>query len=167
MAKDKKQETKAEFEGSMPSNPITIKAQYTKDLSFENPNIIKLLTENSNEAPNINVNVHVEAKALENNDFEVTLNIQAKASIEKMDVFITELSYAGIFGIAEEVAQDSLRPLVLIECPRLLFPFARNIIAETTRDGGVPPLMLNPVDFVEMYRQQQSQEEPSPKTKKN
>ncbi len=167
MAKDKKQETKAEFSESMPSNPISIKAQYTKDLSFENPNIIKLLTENSTQSPNINVNVHVEAKSLDKNDFEVTLNIQAKASLEKMEVFIVELSYAGIFGIAEEIPQDSLKPLVLIECPRLLFPFARNIVAETTRDGGVPPLMLNPVDFVEMYRQQQSQEEATPKTKKN
>tara|TARA_R110002050_G_scaffold44262_2_gene105555 strand:+ start:15295 stop:15798 length:504 start_codon:yes stop_codon:yes gene_type:complete len=167
MANDKKQETKAAFTESMPSNPITIKAQYTKDLSFENPNILKLLSEPAAQSPDISVNVHVEAKPLENNDFEVTLNIQAKASLEKTEVFIAELAYAGVFGIAEEIPEESLKPLVLIECPRLLFPFARNIIAEITRDGGVPPLMLNPVDFVEMYRQQANQSNQTAKTKKN
>jgi preprotein translocase subunit SecB len=166
MAKEKKQNIKEDFSEFIPSNPIIIKAQYTKDLSFENPNILQLIEEKDPQAPNINVNIHVEAKSLGNNDFEVVLNIQAKASLEKIDAFIVELAYAGIFNIAKEVPEESLKAIVLIECPRLLFPFARNIVAETTRDGGVPPLMLNPVDFVEMYRQQENYQE-SAKTKKN
>ena len=144
---------KANGEQMASSMPITVKAQYTKDLSFENPNIIKMLTE-LKEAPQISVNVHVDATPLKNNDFEVVLSIRAEAQEKEEKLFLVELSYGGIFSIAQEIPEESVRPLVLIECPRILFPFARNIVADVTRDGSMPPLLLNPVDFVALYQQQ-------------
>ena len=130
-------------EGAVAS-PITIKAQYTKDLSFENPNIIEVLT-NLKEPPQISVNVHVEANPMGDQDFEVMLLLKAEAkSADDKSLFLVDLAYGGVFQITAEIPEESVKPLVLIECPRLLFPFARNIIADVTRDGGIPPIMLNP-----------------------
>ena len=102
-----------------------------------------------------------------NNDYEVTLSIEGKAEIGDMVLFNFELVYAGVFRI-QNVPQENLHPVVMIECPRLLFPFAREIIATSVRDGGFPPLLLDPVDFVGLYRQnlanqtgQQLQQKPS------
>ena len=92
------------------------------------------------------------ANAVADNDYEVTLSIEGKAQIGDMVLFNFELKYAGVFRI-QNVPQENLHPVVMIECPRLLFPFAREIIATAVRDGGFPPLMLDPVDFVGLYRQ--------------
>lgn len=138
-------------EGS-PASPITVKVQYTKDLSFENPNIIEVLT-TLKEPPQISVNVHVEANPTGERDFEVMLMLKAEARKDDKSLFLVELAYGGVFEISSEAPEESLKPLVLIECPRLLFPFARNIIADVTRDGGIPPILLNPVDFVALYQQ--------------
>ncbi len=133
-------------------NPITIRAQYVKDLSFEAPSAPGVLVEMQNSPPEISINIDVNAEQEQDSLFEVTLQIKAKCMVEKKVGFIMELVYGGLFST--NVPPEHLQAVLLIECPRLLFPFARNILADTTRDGGFPPLMLDPVDFVTMFRNQ-------------
>ena len=130
---------------------LSVLAQYVKDFSFENPNPIDHLT-GKGKQPQINININVNAKGISPTDVEVSLVLEAKATDEDKTVFNAELDYAGIFRI-QNVPQDSMQPIVLIECPRLMFPFARQIIAEATRNGGYPPLMIDPIDFAALYRQ--------------
>lgn len=134
--------------------PITINGQYIKDLSFESPNAPDILTQLQNTQPDVNVNVDVQAEKLEDkgveNLFEVTLDMKAELKLGDQIGFIIELKYAGIFIL--NVAQEHVGAMLLIECPRLLFPFARNILSDTTRDGGFVPLMLQPIDFAAMYQ---------------
>jgi len=137
---------------------IGVLAQYVKDLSFENPNAPRSLTP-TGQQPKINIQVNVEAAPQSATDFEVTLRLDAKAEIQDKVLFGLELVFAGIFRI-QNVPPDSLQPVVLIECPRLLFPFAREIIATTVRNGGFPPLMLDPIDFVGLYRQRLAAAQP-------
>tara|TARA_B100000315_G_scaffold157484_1_gene146071 strand:+ start:65 stop:541 length:477 start_codon:yes stop_codon:yes gene_type:complete len=139
---------------------IFINAQYLKDLSFENPNPIDAYK--NEEKPNIQVNVNTSVKKLPDNAFEVTLDIKTEAKKKDKVSFIAEVSYAGIFTL-NKVPLEHEKPLLLIEAPRMLFPFARNILAETTRDGGYPPLMLNPIDFASLFHKQTEKE----KKKKN
>lgn len=142
--------------GAQPS--MRILGQYLKDLSFENPNAPQSLTPQQNQ-PDINISVNVNARNLAPTDFEVELHFDAKAMNEGKVIFAADLLYAGIFRL-ENFPQNLLHPAVLIECPRMLFPFARQILAEATRNGGFPPLMLDPIDFAAMYQQrlrQQSQ----------
>jgi len=140
-------------EGSAPEAtvpPVSIGAQYIKDLSFEAPSTPAVFSMMQNNAPDIQINVDVRANHLQDDTYEVVLFANAQCKVGDTTAFILELSYGGLFGI--NAAKDHLRPLLLIECPRLLFPFVRNIIADVSRDGGFPPLMLSPLDFVEMYR---------------
>lgn len=102
--------------------------------------------------PTINIQINVTANAVAEHDFEVALSIEGKAETDNLVLFAFELIYAGVFRI-QNVPQDSMHPFIMIECPRLLFPFAREIIATSVRSGGFPPLMLDPVDFVGLYRQ--------------
>jgi preprotein translocase subunit SecB len=134
--------------GAQPS--LKILGQYMKDFSFENPNAPGSLAPQS-EQPDINIAVNVNAKNLGPNDFEVELHLDAKATGGGKVVFAAELLYAGIFRM-ENFPQNILPAAVLIECPRMLFPFARQIMAEATRNGGFPPLMLDPIDFATMYQ---------------
>ena len=138
--------------GEQAQAPITVNAQYLKDLSFENPNAPQSLVGQAS-APAIEVGVNVGTRNLAPNVFEVTLALNGTAKRGDQTVFIAELSYAGVFTL-QGIPEEHVRPVLLIECPRLLFPFARNILAEATRDGGFPPLMLHPVDFVDLYRRQ-------------
>lgn len=132
--------------------PIQIHAQYIKDLSFENPKAPASLQPQS-EGPRIEVNVDVQAaKVSENEFYEVVLKITASGKSGASQMFLAELTYGGLFSLPG-VPEDALHPVLLIECPRILFPFARAIIAEVTRDGGFPPLLIQPVDFAAMYRQ--------------
>jgi preprotein translocase subunit SecB len=130
---------------------LNVLAQYTKDLSFENPNAPASLAPQQNQ-PAINIQINVGANNVAANEYEVTLTIEGKAEAAGKMMFSFELAYAGVFRILN-VPQENLHPLIMIECPRLLFPFAREIIASAVRDGGFPPLMLDPVDFVGLYRQ--------------
>jgi preprotein translocase subunit SecB len=131
---------------------IQINAQYTKDFSFENPNAPASL-QPKEQQPSIAVNVDVSANRVTESDlYEVVLKINADAKRDTEQLFLAELTYAGLFTI-KNVPQEQVTPLLLIECPRLLFPFARNIMAEATRDGGFPPLLIQPVDFAAMFRQ--------------
>jgi len=129
---------------------LRVLGQYIKDLSFENPGHGPVQTQ-----PNIDLGIDVGAAphADGNGLFEVSLKLSAKAMAESNVLFITELDYAGLFQL-QNVQQNQLEPLLLIECPRLLFPFARRIVAEITREGGFPPLLIDPVDFVQLYQQQ-------------
>ena len=130
---------------------LNVLAQYTKDLSFENPNAPASLGPQP-QPPSINIQINVTANNTAENEFEVALLIEGKAENSGKLMFSFDLSYAGVFRILN-VPKENLHPLIMIECPRLLFPFAREIIATAVRDGGFPPLMLDPVDFVGLYRQ--------------
>jgi len=134
-----------------PPPQLNVLAQYTKDLSFENPNAPASLAPQQQQ-PAINIQINVNANNVTETDFEVILSVEGKAENAGKLMFSFELSYAGVFRIVN-VPKENLHPLVMIECPRLLFPFAREIIATAVRDGGFPPLMLDPVDFVGLYRQ--------------
>lgn len=149
---------------NIPTMPITIHGQYIKDLSFETPGPFVTLG-NSNEAPQIDLNVEVRANPVQSKQFEVELHITAYAASKGKKVFVCELSYAGLFSIGD-VAEQHIAPILLIECPRMLFPFARAIIADITREGGYPPLSLAPVDFADIYRQQLAQLQTQVKAKK-
>jgi|TARA_R110000868_G_scaffold45045_1_gene149826 preprotein translocase subunit SecB len=131
---------------------LRIMAQYVKDLSFENPGAPEAFR--GGQAPGIDLSIDVQARTMGENMFEVMLNINARATRENDEVvFIAELAYGGLFQLAN-IADMDREPFLLIECPRLLFPFARRVLADATRDGGFPPLMLDPVDFAGLYRQQ-------------
>ena len=106
----------------------------------------------SSQQPNINIQINVDAAPMTETDFEVTLRLEGKAEAQGMVLYSFELIFAGVFRIMN-VPADSLQPFVMIECPRLLFPFAREIIATAVRNGGFQPLLLNPIDFVDLYRQ--------------
>ena len=138
-----------------PQPQLNVVAQYIKDFSFENPNAPQSLTVGT-QPPQIGIQINVNAKPLSDNDIEVTLKLDGKAETDGKLIFRFELEYAGIFRI-QNVPQESINALVLIECPRLLFPFAREVIATTVRNGGFPPLLLDPVDFVGLYHQKMSE----------
>lgn len=129
---------------------IVVLAQYVKDLSFENPHAPRSMAPGPQQ-PAINIQINVDAAPADAN-VEVTLRLEGKAEAQNLVLFSFELIFAGIFRI-QNVPPESMQPVVLIECPRLLFPFAREIIATATRNGGFPPLLLDPVDFVALYRQ--------------
>ncbi|MBT3305143.1 MAG: protein-export chaperone SecB [Alphaproteobacteria bacterium] len=130
--------------------PIVINAQYIKDLSFEAPGAPGVFAKMQEEEPNINVNVNVGANPIQDNTFEVVLELHAECKIGGEAAFLLELEYAGVFTV--NVPQEHMQPVLLIECPRLMFPFARNILADVSRDGGFPPLMLAPLDFAGMFQ---------------
>jgi preprotein translocase subunit SecB len=138
---------------------MTIMSQYVRDLSFENPRA-PLSLQSSQDRPEIQIQVDVRARHMEAERYEVMLQLHAEAKVSDNIVFIVELTYGGIFGLLN-VPQDSLQPLLLIECPRLLFPFARRVVADATRDGGFPPLLIDPIDFVTLYRRRQLQAQES------
>ncbi len=130
---------------------LNVLAQYVRDLSFENRNAPRSLMP-QNEQPAINIQINVNANPMSEQEFQVELTIEGDAKTKELTLFKFELIFGGIFRIAN-VPEEAIHPIVLIECPRLLFPFARQIIANATRDGGFPPLYLDPVDFAALYRQ--------------
>lgn len=130
--------------------PLIIHGQYIKDLSFEVPNSPGIYGKMMKQQPDVSVNVDVDAQKMAETQYEVIVKIRADCKIGEEIAFIAELAYGGIFEI--NVPEEHIEPMLLIECPRMLFPFARHIIANTTRDGSFPPMMLNPVDFAGMYR---------------
>lgn len=138
-------------EGEQQLPALSISVQYVKDLSFENPRAPQSFGE-LNPPPEINVDINVEAHGLQPRVFEVVLNIRARAARGEAVFFVVELAYAGIC-IVGNVPQQHVQPIVTIEGPRLLFPFARAIIAEAVRNGGFPPLLINPIDFARLYQQ--------------
>jgi preprotein translocase subunit SecB len=134
---------------------INAMVQYTKDFSFENPNAPRSLGPQE-KPPNIQIQVNVNARQVAEADFEVNILLEGSAKTENETLFKFELDYAGLFRLVNISASDT-HPVVMIECPRLLFPFARQIIAEAVRGGGFPPLYIDPIDFASLYRQRMSQ----------
>ena len=140
-----------------PRPPLVINAQYVKDLSFEVPQAPGIFGQMQQRPPEIAIKVDVQARALEANVYEVVLNIRADCKSAETVAFILELAYGGVFTL--NVTPQDVRPVLLIECPRMLFPFARQILASTTLNGGFLPLMLGPVDFSALYQQHQQDDE--------
>lgn len=128
---------------------LSVSAQYIKDLSFEAPTAPAIYGLLQKTPPDVKINVNVGSSEFDHNIHEVTLTIEVNCTVGEDTAFVLELEYAGLFVV--NVSPEHLGPVLFIECPRLLFPFARNILADVSRDGGFPPLMLNPVDFVAMY----------------
>ncbi|WP_110750181.1 protein-export chaperone SecB [Phyllobacterium leguminum] len=143
--------------GAASEPSLSILAQYVKDLSFESPGA-PLSLRPREKAPAININVNVAANPIGENEFDVVLTLSARAGEGKDVLFNVELVYGGAFHI-QGFPQEHVLPLLFIECPRLLFPFARQIIAEATRNGGFPPLMIDPIDFAQMFQQRMAEEQ--------
>jgi preprotein translocase subunit SecB len=144
---------------------INVMVQYTKDFSFENPNAPRSLGPQE-KPPNISIQVNVNAKQIAETDFEVNILLEGSAGEGAAVLFKFELDYAGLFRL-RNIPQNDIHPIVMIECPRLLFPFARQIIADAVRGGGFPPLFIDPIDFAMLYRKRLSEtaapaEAPSP-----
>jgi preprotein translocase subunit SecB len=143
-------------QGSTPSEPpIAIRSQYIKDFSFENPNAPGILADIKG-PPRINVQVDVQTHPMGPNTFEVILVIRAQAMAGEKTMFVVDLTYGGVF-VLTNVPQNLVGPVLLIEAPRLLFPFARAIVCDATRDGGFPPLFISPIDFAQLYQQKVAQ----------
>ncbi len=153
------EETTSNGAGSTPaassSGPqqLILNAQYIKDLSFENPRAPQSLIQQTTQ-PDVEINVDVKARNIGPEVFEVVLTINATARAQGEAVFLVELAYGSVVTVKNATA-ESLPALVLVEAPRIVFPFARAVIANATRDGGFPPLMINPIDFAELLRRQQ------------
>ena len=138
--------------------PLIVKGQYVKDFSFENPNAPDVFAQQEGAQPQVDINVNVEARRLSGPDYEVTLTIKVDANSKGKPVFLCELAYAGVFALGPIIPQDQHQGVLLIECPRLLFPFARAIISDATREGGFPPLTLQPIDFFALFQHQMQQQ---------
>ena len=132
---------------------ISILGQYIKDLSFENPTPAQTIQKLSTEQPSMNINVNLNAQQMGDDVYEVDLKITATALSGEDTAFVAELLYSGLFGI-KNLPEDQLQPFLMVEAPRQIFPFARRILSDITRDGGFPPLMLEPIDFAKLYHQQ-------------
>ena len=132
---------------------INVMAQYVKDLSFENPDAPRSLMART-KPPKVDVRINVQVSRQNDTDIEVSLKLEAtgKDADQGQALFQAELVYAGLFKVTN-VPENQVGALVMVECPRLLFPFARQIMAEATRNGGFPPLLLEPVDFLALYRE--------------
>ncbi len=149
--------------GQTAGQSLNILAQYVKDLSFESPGAPRSLR-GRDTAPGIGINVNLAANPLSDKEFDVVLTLSAKAAVEQDVLFNVELTYGGVFRL-EGFPQEHMLPLLFIECPRLLFPFARQIIAEATRNGGFPPLLLDPIDFGQMFQRRIAEEQAAAKVK--
>lgn len=148
-----KAEAEAQAQQQAQQGPmLSVLAQYTKDQSFENPNAPDSLRSGL-AAPEINIGIEIGRQMLEGDNVEVTLMLKADARRGEQVAFIAELEYAGLFAF-QGVSVEEIQPLIMIECPRLLFPFARQIMAEMTQNGGYPPIMLEPPDFAAMFREE-------------
>jgi preprotein translocase subunit SecB len=135
---------------------VHLNAQYIKDLSFESPNPSKYLF-GMKDRPGLQMGVDVRAAKLQDGLFEVTLVLRCKTLAGEEPIFLVELSYAGIFSLGKELLDDPQETL-MVECVTLLYPFARRVVSDVTRDGGFPPLMLDAMDFAAMYRNRAEEE---------
>jgi preprotein translocase subunit SecB len=135
---------------------LIVNGQFVKDLSFENPNILRMM-QTTGQQPEVTIDLGVNVQGVTTDSYEVTLQIKVETKRDGMTGFIIELTYAGLFTL-QGWEPDQVEPLLFIECPKLLFPFARMIISNLARDGGYPPLNLNPIDFAQLYRRRLQQQ---------
>ncbi len=157
--------SETENQQAAPVPPLVVNIQYVKDLSFEVPGAPLIYT-TLRATPRVDINLDVQVRRIQEGQsvFEITLVIRAEAhdtgatngEAAAANVFLAELSYAGIFTL-NNVPDNAVEPLLLVECPRILFPFARNILADVTRDGGFPPVLLQPIDFVALWQSRRAQ----------
>ena len=138
-----------------PPLQVRVVGQYIKDLSFENPNIRKLI-DGPGEKPALRVEVNVNATKMADKIFESAIIFKAEANSKAGVIYDLELTYAGLFEI-QSIPEQALEPFLLINCPSLLFPFLRRLVADLTREGGFPPLLLDPIDFAGLFVQRQQQ----------
>ena len=145
--------------GQAPAEPgIRVLTQFIRDLSFENPRAPDVLRGGAAQ-PQIDMGVEMNARGRDDGLFEVDLKLSARANREDGTVFFVELLYGGLFAI-EGVPPEEMEPVLLVECPRILFPFARNILADVTRDGGFPPVLVQPIDFLALWQSRRNQQQP-------
>lgn len=149
--------------GQTQQSQVRVIAQYIKDLSFENPNVRKLL-DNQGEPPNLRIEVNVNATKIADKAYESAIHLKAEATNNLGTIYDLELVYAGMFQI-DNMPEATLEPFLLINCPSLLFPYARRLMSDLTREGGFPPLLLDPIDFAGLFvkRQQEKQAQAVPK----
>ncbi|MEM9877865.1 MAG: protein-export chaperone SecB [Pseudomonadota bacterium] len=131
-------------------------AQYIKDMSFENPNAPLIFQKLQSAKPDINIGINVAGKQVADEAYEVELKIEAKSTADDEPVYIVELAYAALFQL-RNIPADQMQPFLLVEAPRLLFPFARRVLSDAVRDGGYPALTLEPIDFAALYQQRMAQ----------
>ncbi len=131
---------------------LNVLAQYVKDLSFENPDGPKAFNANPQQQPKINIGINVTATRLTASDTEVSIKLEATAKDGEKTLFAAELVYSGVFRFTN-IPENQIEAIAMVECARLLFPFARQVLADATRNGGFPPLLVDPVDFATMYRE--------------
>ncbi len=141
----------SDAEAANPDTPrFAMRGQYIKDLSFENPHAPASLIGQA-EPPKVDMNVDLTAQKIQDDMFELTMNISVRAQGERT-LFIVDLAYGGLFAIAN-IPEDKLEQLLLVDCAFLLYPFARRVVADVSRDGGFPPLLLEPIDFLRLFRE--------------
>ncbi len=142
-----------------PATPISVNIQYIKELSFEVPGAPLIYTQLKT-APRVDINLDVQARRVQDgqNVFEVTLAIRAEATEAVTNggapgarVFLVEMAYSGVFTLSG-IPDNTVEPVLLVECPRILFPYARSILSDVTRDGGFPPVLLQPIDFLALWQ---------------
>ncbi len=143
--------------GGQPS--FVVLAQYLKDLSFESPHAPNSF--NNQQSPQLDVNVDVQGRGLAPDQYEVELSVTARANRDNQAIFVVEASYAGVFEI-KNLSREQIEMVMLVECPRLLFPFIRQIVADATRNGNFPPLMMEPIDFLAIYSANANKANPQP-----
>jgi preprotein translocase subunit SecB len=147
-------------EGGQQGQPsLAVLAQYIKDFSFENPNAPRSLVQQNQQPPEIKIQIDVQAKPSNGNDVEVELKLEGRAESAQLLLFSFDLVYAGMFRL-QNIPQENVGPLLMIECPRLLFPFARELISSAVSNSGFPPLLLEPVDFGMLYQQKLASAQP-------
>lgn len=137
---------------------VNIQAQYVKDLSFQSPSVPHVFTQ-LKEPPKIDLNLDIQVKDIEKDQYEVTLSIKAEALKGEEVIFGVDLQYSGLFQIQDVTEEEQKKQILLIYCPNLIFPFARRVVADVTRDAGFQPLMVNPIDFAGLYAQQQKKQD--------
>lgn len=164
MAKDTQSAPEAK-QGNGAAPQLSILTQYIKDLSFESPGA-PLSLRPREKAPAINISVNVNATPMSETDYDCVLTLTAKATDGDDVLFNVELIYGGVFRL-QNFPQEQMLPVVFIECPRLLFPFARQIVADCSRNGGFPPLMIDPIDFARMFQQRMAEEMAKQKVAQN
>lgn len=141
-----------------PKPSMALRAQYIKDVSFENPKAPASIF-NLREAPQLEVNVSLGAQRLDQDVFELGIHITARAIAENATVFLIDLVYAGVLEV-KDVGEEMLEQIVFVQGAFLLFPYARRVVSDLSRDGGFPPLQLEPIDFFAMYQQQRGSIQP-------
>ena len=132
-------------------HPLHFQTQYIKDLSFENPNAPEVYGVILQNQPEVSVSIDMRSQHLDQRSYEVTLILRVGATVAGKSAFLVDLQYGALIEVAAEVPEEDIEPLLLTEGPRFVFPFARSIVADVTREGGFPPLVINPIDFERFY----------------